>query len=136
VRHGLTYLFVSHDLAAVRELATRVAVMYLGRVVELAAADTFFDRPLHPYSAALLSAIPRADVPPSAHRRIVLNGEPPSPLDVPPGCPFHPRCPAATDHCRAVVPPLAPESGALAACHYPGVLDAVRSDAAASATAS
>jgi oligopeptide/dipeptide ABC transporter ATP-binding protein len=122
-RHGLTYLFVSHDLASVRELATRVAVMYLGRLIEIGPADELFERPLHPYTAALLSAVPRADVSAERSRRIVLNGDPPSPLAVPPGCPFHPRCPVAADICVTAPPPLAEHvPGRRAACHFPGAL--------------
>jgi len=121
-RHGLTYLFVSHDLAAVRELATRVAVMYLGRIVEIGGWASFFGRPAHPYSAALLSALPRVDVAPGATDRIILAGEPPSPTDVPNGCPFHPRCPVAQDVCRADRPPPRPVGDRLVACHFPGSL--------------
>ena len=125
-QHGLTYLFVSHDLAAVREIATRVAVMYLGRIVELTDADDFFERPLHPYAAALLSAVPRAEAELSGRERIVLNGEPPSAVEIPLGCPFHPRCPVAEDLCRKTPPPLAEvEPKRFAACHFPGRLDVV-----------
>jgi len=121
--HGLAYLFVSHDLIAVRELATRIAVMYLGRLVELAPWEAFFARPLHPYSVALLSALPRVDVPAGAAERIVLAGEPPSPLDVPPGCPFQPRCPVARDVCATTDPPLVTtDDGRQHACHFPGSL--------------
>ena len=120
---GLTYLFVSHDLVAVRELATRIAVMYLGRLVEVADRDAFFAQPLHPYSVALLSALPRVDVPAGRAERIVLAGDPPSALDVPPGCPFHPRCPVAQDVCRTAVPPLTTDAaGRSTACHFPGSL--------------
>jgi peptide/nickel transport system ATP-binding protein len=122
-RHGLAYLFVSHDLVAVRELATRIAVMYLGRLVELAPWQEFFERPLHPYSVALLSALPRVDLEPGESGRIVLAGEPPSPLDVPPGCPFQPRCPVAQDICATIAPPLlTAEPGREVACHFPGSL--------------
>jgi peptide/nickel transport system ATP-binding protein len=122
-RYGLAYLFVSHDLVAVRELATRIAVMYLGRLVELAPWDRFFAQPLHPYSVALLSALPRVDLAPGAAERIVLSGEPPSPLDIPPGCPFQPRCPVAQDICATTPPPLLPhEPDRQVACHFPGSL--------------
>ncbi len=122
-RHGLAYLFVSHDLVAVRELATRIAVMYLGRLVELAPWDSFFAQPLHPYSVALLSALPRVDLAPGAAGRIVLSGEPPSPLHVPPGCPFQPRCPVAQDICATTPPQLLPaEPHRQVACHFPGSL--------------
>jgi peptide/nickel transport system ATP-binding protein len=121
--YGLAYLFVSHDLVAVRELATRIAVMYLGRLVELAPWDRFFAQPLHPYSVALLSALPRVDLAPGTAERIVLSGEPPSPLDIPPGCPFQPRCPVAQDLCATTPPPLLPvDSGREVACHFPGSL--------------
>ncbi|MER7003863.1 ABC transporter ATP-binding protein [Dactylosporangium sp. NPDC000555] len=121
-QHGLAYLFVSHDLVAVRELATRIAVMYLGRLVELAGWEQFFARPLHPYSVALLSALPRVDRAPGRSDRIVLAGEPPSPLHVPPGCPFQPRCPVAQDVCSTVDPPLTTVDGRSYACHFPGSL--------------
>jgi peptide/nickel transport system ATP-binding protein len=121
-RHGLTYLFVSHDLAAVRELASRIAVMYLGRIVEVADWADFFDRPQHPYSAALLSALPRVDVAPQDSDRIVLAGEPPSATRVPAGCPFHPRCPVAQDICRTDRPLIRPVGAGLVACHFPGAL--------------
>jgi peptide/nickel transport system ATP-binding protein len=121
-RHGLTYLFVSHDLVAVRELATRVAVMYLGRLVEVAGWREFFERPLHPYAAALMSAVPKVDADPEQDRRIVLAGEPPSPTQIPDGCPFHPRCPVARDSCSSVVPELRHAGGRSFACHFPGTL--------------
>jgi len=125
-RLGLSLLFVSHDLGAVARLADRVAVLYLGRVVELASAADLFHRPLHPYSVSLLSAEPVPD--PSRRReRIVLPGEPPSPLAPPSGCPFHPRCPIARARCAVETPPLAAvgeEPGRLAACFYPGELGA------------
>ncbi len=118
---GLTYLFITHDLAVVDHMADRVAVMYLGRIVELARRDDLFARPSHPYTQALLSAIPR----PGAGKRVAgrsLAGEVPSPLAPPPGCPFHPRCPRAEDICRRELPrpEAVPGSGAghLAACHF------------------
>lgn len=104
---GFACLFISHDLSSVEYLANRVAVMYLGRIVELAATDDLFSAPLHPYTQALLSAAPIPD--PDRQRgreRIVLSGDLPSPIDPPPGCPFHPRCPVARDVCRMSVPPL------------------------------
>jgi oligopeptide/dipeptide ABC transporter ATP-binding protein len=126
-RLGLTLLLVAHDMAAVEQLADRVAVMYLGRIVELSGRAELFRRPLHPYTASLLSAVPVAD-PGRRRDRIVLAGEPPSPLAPPPGCPFHPRCPSARPRCAAEAPPLAAwaenteveESGRLVACFYPG----------------
>jgi oligopeptide/dipeptide ABC transporter ATP-binding protein len=116
---GLTYLFIAHDLAVVRRLSTEVAVMYLGRIVERAKTDDLFCEPLHPYTQALLSAIPIPDpAKERARRRIVLTGEVPSPEDPPAGCPFHTRCPYVMDRCRTDVPPLAPRApGHLAACH-------------------
>jgi peptide/nickel transport system ATP-binding protein len=123
-RLGLTLLLIAHDMAAVERLADRVAVMYLGRIVELAPSAALFGRPLHPYTVSLLSAVPVAD-PGRRRDRIVLPGEPPSPLGPPPGCPFHPRCPIARPRCAGERPPLArvEESGEwerLAACFYPG----------------
>jgi oligopeptide/dipeptide ABC transporter ATP-binding protein len=105
-RLGLTYLFISHDLAVVGQVCDRIAVMYLGRVVEVAPALALIGAPLHPYSRALLSAVPVPD-PGRARRREQLIGEPPSPLAPPPGCPFHPRCAQAMDVCRREFPPEA-----------------------------
>jgi len=101
-RLSLTYLFISHDLAAVRAIADRVAVMYLGEIVEWAPAETLYAAPRHPYSEALLSAVPD---PARGGRRIVLKGELPSPENPPAGCPFHTRCPKVMDRCRTEVPP-------------------------------
>jgi oligopeptide/dipeptide ABC transporter ATP-binding protein len=119
-RRGLTYLFIAHDLAVVRQMATRVAVMYLGKIVEEGPADRVFAGALHPYTWSLLSAVPVPD-PDAQRKRIVLEGDPPSPVDPPPGCPFHPRCPhpEKTDRCRADLPLLREsEPGRTAACHY------------------
>jgi oligopeptide transport system ATP-binding protein len=106
-RFGLTYLFISHDLSVVRHLCRRVAVMYLGRVVELADCDELFDHPLHPYTQALLAAVPVPDPTVEAAREFrAVKGEVPSPINPPSGCVFHPRCPIAVDSCRQLRPEL------------------------------
>ena len=119
---GLTYLFVAHNLSVVKHISNRVAVMYLGRVVELSESDKLYSTPLHPYTQALLSAIPVPDPAVEARRkRIILEGDVPSPVNPPPGCNFHPRCWKAQDICRQVIPPLEEkQSGHYAACHFPG----------------
>ncbi len=121
-RIGLSYLFISHDLAVVARVADRIAVMYFGKIVEEGRAAELVSRPLHPYTVALLSAAP--DLDPSIHRaRIRLPGEPPSPASPPSGCSFHPRCPIARPRCRDESPPLAAVGdGRLAACFFPGEL--------------
>ena len=116
---GLTYLYISHDLASVRFIANRVAVMYLGGIVEVAPVEALFRQPLHHYSHALLSAVPVPD-PDRRPARVVLPGEPPSPVNVPAGCRFHTRCVAATARCRTERPHLADAGeGRLLACHHP-----------------
>ncbi len=119
-RTGVAYLFVSHDLAVVRHICDRVAVMYLGRIVEQAPRDLFFAGPKHPYSRALMSAVLEADpVVQRGRQRIVLQGELPSPSDIPPGCSFHGRCPVATAICSIERPVLTPRAdGGLVACHH------------------
>jgi peptide/nickel transport system ATP-binding protein len=116
---GLTYLFISHDLSVVRHMSDMIAVMYLGRIVEMAPVESLFNQPLHPYSQLLLNTIPDIHAPKRA--RCVDNGEPPSPLNPPSGCAFHPRCALATDACREAVPPLRDLSdGHKAACLLAG----------------
>ncbi|WP_298431106.1 ABC transporter ATP-binding protein [uncultured Jannaschia sp.] len=117
---GLTYLFISHDLSMVRHIADRVAVMYLGKVVELAPRDALYDHPLHPYTEALLSAVPEPDPAKAGQKknRIVLQGDVPSPANPPEGCNFSTRCPRAMDLCRRVDPAFREvEPGHWAACH-------------------
>ena len=119
-RLALSYLFISHDLAVIRHVSDRVAVMYLGHVVELGDVATIYATPAHPYTEALLSAIPQPD-PDRKRHRIVLPGDVPSPENPPPGCPFHPRCPKAMPHCRTEMPPAldlgTPDRPHLTRCH-------------------
>jgi peptide/nickel transport system ATP-binding protein len=113
---NLTYLFISHDLGVVRHLADRVAIMYLGRIVEQGKAEEVFDRPNHPYTQALIAEIPRLDT--RKRQFVAVKGEIPSPLDPPPGCHFHPRCPHAMPRCKTEVPQLKQVApGRLSACH-------------------
>jgi len=116
-RQGLTYLFISHDLSVVEHLCSTIGVMYLGSMVEMAPRDELFAQPLHPYTRALLSAVPIPD-PTLKRERIVLRGDIPSPVDPPSGCKFHTRCPVATDACREQAPEFREvASGHFVACH-------------------
>ena len=114
-RMGLTYLFISHNLAVVHHIADRVGVMYLGRIVELARTHTLFATPQHPYTRMLLDAVPDLDM--TGKSRTAVAGEVPNPLDPPAGCTFHPRCPYANARCRREIPLLKSARGGLAACH-------------------
>jgi len=118
---GLSYLFVAHDLGVVRHVSNRVAVMYLGKIVESGRAADLYHQPIHPYSNALLSAVPVPDPKLNCEReRLVLEGDVPSPIDPPPGCHFHTRCPWSTDECAVDEPELRDfGSGHVAACHHP-----------------
>jgi len=118
-RLSLTLIFIAHDLSVVRQVSTRTAVMYLGRIVESGPTDALYEAPAHPYTAALIGAVPRPVVG-ARSARMLLQGDPPSPLSPPPGCRFHPRCAAATERCRSEVPALADLGGGRSvACHFP-----------------
>lgn len=119
---GLTYLFVAHNLSVVKHISDRIAVMYLGRVTELCMSEELYELPLHPYTQALLSAIPVPDPEKELQRkRIILEGDVPSPVNPPSGCNFHPRCWKAQEICRQVIPQLEEKQpGHWAACHFPG----------------
>ena len=114
-RFGLTYLFISHNLAVVYHISTRVGVMYLGRLVEVAPTDTLFRRPKHPYTRMLLDTIPDLEM--TGRQRTPVGGEVPSPIDPPTGCAFHPRCPFANERCKIERPELIPIEGGSVACH-------------------
>jgi oligopeptide/dipeptide ABC transporter ATP-binding protein len=121
---NLTYIFIAHNLSVVRHVSDRVAVMYLGKVAEVGEVDDLYDRPRHPYTNALLSAVPHPDPElAESKQRIILRGDVPSPINPPSGCRFHPRCPKAQQDCVDVVPPLEPKFADppthLAACHHP-----------------
>ena len=131
----LAYLYIAHNLAVVRHVSDRVAVMYLGKIVESASVDELYENPGHPYTAALLSSIPVPELKAKSGRRAIAAGEPPNPLQPPTGCRFNPRCPRAADVCREVEPPLTLYPGGhLVACHRPinvsaaALADACRSD--------
>ena len=117
----LSYVFVAHDLSVVRHVSDRIAVMYLGKLMEVSPAEELYDKPIHPYTSALLGAIPIPD--PAENRaraRRVVTGEPPNPINPPSGCRFHTRCPRASDICRKIEPQLTEYAdGHLAACHHP-----------------
>ncbi len=124
----LTYIFIAHDLGVVRHVSDRIAVMYLGKIVELSPGEELYTRPIHPYTEALLSAVPIPDPDVTSQReRIILEGDVPNPISPPPGCRFHPRCRYATDICKQVEPPLVEYGGGhYAACHHPrNVTDAM-----------
>jgi peptide/nickel transport system ATP-binding protein len=118
---NLTYVFIAHDLSVVRQVSTRIAVMYLGSIVEEGPAEEVFSTPAHPYSQALISAVPIVETTPSGTRkRIILTGDVPSPLKPPSGCRFHPRCPVAQDRCRTERPQMRDYGpGRKVACHFP-----------------
>jgi oligopeptide/dipeptide ABC transporter ATP-binding protein len=135
---GLSYVFVAHDLSVVRHVSDRIVVMYLGKLMEISPAEELYHKPIHPYTSALLSAIPIPDPKTNREReRTVVGGEPPNPIAPPPGCRFHTRCPRATEVCRTVEPQLTAYAGGhLAACHHPQNVTAAEITAATRSEAS
>ena len=119
-QYGLTYLFIGHDLSVINFIADRVCVMFLGHVCEVATKEELYSRPMHPYTAFLMDAIPQADPHRRNQHRRVLMGEVPSPVNLPSGCCFHTRCPYATERCRTEVPELREWDGRMVACHRAG----------------
>ena len=135
---SLSYVFVAHDLSVVRHVSDRIMVMYLGKVMEVSPAETLYAKPIHPYTSALMGAIPIPDPRRNrARERLVVSGEPPNPIHPPAGCRFHTRCPRASEVCRASEPPLTEYAGGhLAACHHPQNVSGTEISAAARSDAS
>ena len=129
---GLSYVFIAHDLSVVRHVSDQIAVMYLGKLMEVSPARELYNKPMHPYTEALLEAIPIPDPEENSRReRNVIGGEPPNPINPPSGCRFHTRCPHATEMCSAVEPPLAEYAGGhVTACHHPRNVTAAEVSAA------